>query len=211
MVQHRVSGDKLPRLGLSVPYFELFMTGWEGLRDSQVRLKPWLNIGLKWALKYYSRMDDTTAHVIAMRTLSYHIFKNTNLANFSTVVEPSIRMSWIEDHWGDDYIHTAKNTIFDMVRASVSMRTYTDYPNQMRQYHSRLPQEPFAESQPRLLEDFDAIAARLHIKDMGSRRNTRETGQGTVEDEYNSYVKGVLTKQGDNPLKFWDVRARSEL
>lgn len=66
VVQHRVSGEKLPRLGLSVPYFELFMTGWEDLRDNEPHLKPWLDIGLRWAMKYYSRMDDTTAYVIAM-------------------------------------------------------------------------------------------------------------------------------------------------
>lgn len=77
--------------------------------------------------------------------------------------------------------------------------------NQMHQYHGLLPQELPAESQPRHLEDFHAIAARLHIKDMGSRKNTRELVH-TVEDEYRSYTKGTLTKQGDNPLKFWDVR-----
>lgn len=66
VVQHRVSGEKLPRLGLSVPYFELFMTGWEELRDDQPRLKPWIKVSLDWAGKYYNRMDETTAYVIAM-------------------------------------------------------------------------------------------------------------------------------------------------
>lgn len=75
----------------------------------------------------------------------------------------------------------------------------------MHQYHARLPQEPsVAENQPRLLEDFDAIAVRLRIKDMGGRNAPREVVH-TVEDEYRSYSKGALTKQGDDPLRFWDV------
>lgn len=43
------------------------MTGWESLRDTQPHLKPWLDVGINWASKYYSRMDDTSAYVIAMR------------------------------------------------------------------------------------------------------------------------------------------------
>lgn len=71
MVQNRVSGEKLPRLGLSVPYFEIFMTGWEKLGESRPHLKPLLDIGLDWAKKYYNRMDDTTAYIIAMCTFIY--------------------------------------------------------------------------------------------------------------------------------------------
>lgn len=67
-----------------------------------------------------------------------------------------------------------------------------------------LPQDPAADSQPRLLEDFGAIAARLRIDDMCSRRNPREVVH-TVDDEYRSYINGTLTRQGDDPLKFWDV------
>lgn len=75
----------------------------------------------------------------------------------------------------------------------------------MHKYHARLPQQLPTETQARL-EDLDAVAARLRIKDMGSRRNMREVVD-TVEDEYRFYTKGVLTKQGDDPLKFWDVRS----
>lgn len=77
----------------------------------------------------------------------------------------------------------------------------------MHSYHGRLPQQQATESQPRF-EDFDAIAARLRIKDMGCRRNVREVVH-TVEDEFRAYTKGALTKQGDDPLKFWDVRIMS--
>lgn len=75
----------------------------------------------------------------------------------------------------------------------------------MHEYRSRLPQEAHGEPEPRPLEDFGAIAVRLRIKDMGGRKNAREVVH-TVEDEYRSYTQGILTRQGDDPLKFWNVR-----
>lgn len=76
----------------------------------------------------------------------------------------------------------------------------------MHKYHVQLPQQLPAETQSRL-GDLDAVAARLRIKDMGGQRN-REVVD-SVEDEYRFYTKGVLTRQGDDPLKFWDVRIAS--
>lgn len=78
----------------------------------------------------------------------------------------------------------------------------------MQQYHNRLPRELPSESRHRNFEDFDAIAARLHIKDMGGCKTTRDVVH-TVEDEYRSYTKGNLTELGKNPLQFWDVRLSS--
>jgi len=42
------------------------MTEWESLRVDCPKLKFWMEIGLRWAKKYYIRMDDTDAYVIAM-------------------------------------------------------------------------------------------------------------------------------------------------
>jgi hypothetical protein len=47
-----------------------------------------------------------------------------------------------------------------------SVPRYANYLNKMRRYHARLPKEASTEEQPRQLEDLDAIAARLCIKDM---------------------------------------------
>jgi hypothetical protein len=42
------------------------MTEWEVLGKKFAVLKPWTAIGLRWATKYYIRMDDTEAYVLAM-------------------------------------------------------------------------------------------------------------------------------------------------
>lgn len=58
--------DGNPILSGTIPAFEMFMTAWERLGERHPRLKPWIDVGLKWATTYYSRMDLTTAYIIAM-------------------------------------------------------------------------------------------------------------------------------------------------
>jgi hypothetical protein len=61
--------EKLPTLSASLPNFEMFMTAWETLGSKHPALKRYTDIGLKWAMKYYRRMDNTKAYVIAMCSL----------------------------------------------------------------------------------------------------------------------------------------------
>jgi len=42
------------------------MTEWEILSKKYVILKPWTDIGVCWATKYYIRMDDTEAYILTM-------------------------------------------------------------------------------------------------------------------------------------------------
>jgi hypothetical protein len=44
----------------------MFMTDWERLAAQHELLRPWTEIGLQWAKKYYKRMDDTDAYVVTM-------------------------------------------------------------------------------------------------------------------------------------------------
>ena len=42
------------------------MTSWEKVGKKYALLKPWTDVGIQWATKYYVRMDDTKAYVVAM-------------------------------------------------------------------------------------------------------------------------------------------------
>ena len=42
------------------------MTNWESLGEKFDELRPWTDVGLKWAKKYYIRMDDTDTYVVTM-------------------------------------------------------------------------------------------------------------------------------------------------
>ena len=65
-VQQAMSGETTPILAGAIPAFELFMMQWKDLGKKHSTLAPWINIGLKYATKYYGRMDRTRSYIIAM-------------------------------------------------------------------------------------------------------------------------------------------------
>jgi len=76
----------------------------------------------------------------------------------------------------------------------------------MHKYHNRLPKESHPESQSHPLEDFNAITARLRIKDMAGRKNVCQ-GVYMIDDKYHLYTQGTLANQEEDLLRFWDVRS----
>jgi hypothetical protein len=61
-----MSAESQPILSGTIPAFEMFMTKWEKLANEHPRLKPIIQVGLEWTYKYYDRMDQTKAYVVAM-------------------------------------------------------------------------------------------------------------------------------------------------
>jgi hypothetical protein len=61
-----MSSESTPMLARTIIAFEEFMTAWEKVGKKYKKLKPWVDVGIHWATKYYKRMDDTKAYVVAM-------------------------------------------------------------------------------------------------------------------------------------------------
>ena len=97
----------------TLPAFEMFMSRWEILAEKHQWLKPFIDIGLSWARKYYCKMDQTRAYVVAMGELLCLLgcFIFTSRA----VLNPSVRMSWIRRHWEPHFIEQAEKTLKDLV------------------------------------------------------------------------------------------------
>lgn len=72
----------MPVLSRAIIDFEKFMTAWEDLGEKYQVLKPWTDIGMQWATKYYVRMDDTKAYVVAM-CKSFNWLITALVANFT--------------------------------------------------------------------------------------------------------------------------------
>ena len=64
------SAETTPTLSRAIINFEEFMSSWERLGQDHVLIKFWTTIGLRWATKYYIRMDNTEAYVLAMCKLT---------------------------------------------------------------------------------------------------------------------------------------------
>jgi hypothetical protein len=57
------------------------MTAWEELGEKHPRLARWTKVGVEWAIKYYSKMDQMQAYVIAMCELNFYFFASENSYN----------------------------------------------------------------------------------------------------------------------------------
>jgi len=79
MVQQIMSAESMPVLSGAVPSFKIFMTRWEKLCDMFPLLKPWVDVGLQWAKKYYTRMDNTDVYAVAMCELLPSSLSNLNV------------------------------------------------------------------------------------------------------------------------------------
>ena len=64
--QQTMSSESTPVLSFAITSFEKLMTEWETLAERHEILRPWVEIGLRWAKKYYIRMDDTIVYVVTM-------------------------------------------------------------------------------------------------------------------------------------------------
>lgn len=61
-----MANETLPVLCSAIPAYEKFMSRWERAAAKNPTLAPAINEGLKYAYKYYGRMDQTDAYVVAM-------------------------------------------------------------------------------------------------------------------------------------------------
>jgi hypothetical protein len=113
-----MSSESTPVLSRAISSFEMFMTEWENYGKQHKTLRLWTEIGLRWATKYYIRMDDTDAYVVTMCQSSNRclLLRWSNLRLDSTVLNPAKRFSWIEAEWDPPYIEDAKETILKLVR-----------------------------------------------------------------------------------------------
>ena len=78
MVQQIMSAESMSVLSGAVLSFKTFMAQWEKLHDKFPVLRPLIKIGLEWAKKYYTHMDDTNVYVVAMCELPLIFLSNVN-------------------------------------------------------------------------------------------------------------------------------------
>ena len=66
-----LSNEMTPVLAGVIPAFEIFLTKMEKLAEAKPHLNSFITEGLSFAYKYYKRMDNTIAYIIAMCMLFF--------------------------------------------------------------------------------------------------------------------------------------------
>jgi len=115
-VQQAISSESMPVLSSAVGIFKVFMSEWEELTKSCPKLSPLINVGLKWARKYYSLMDNTDAYIVTMGESFFFILFYDELT-MVVVLNPCICLQWIKDEWENNYVTLAETTMLNLVSA----------------------------------------------------------------------------------------------
>jgi hypothetical protein len=110
-----MSTEKTPVLSLAVPAFEELIERWKKIADYIPHCAPLIEIGLLWADKYDERMGATNAYAVSM-CQSGDLLKVFDFSHDFAVIDPAIRMSWVQEHWDEARCNAVKMHILELVR-----------------------------------------------------------------------------------------------
>ncbi|KIK19412.1 hypothetical protein PISMIDRAFT_43550, partial [Pisolithus microcarpus 441] len=172
-VQQCMSSESRPILSKAVPAFEMAILRWRALAKHAPHCGAIINARHDRAKQYYQRMGRTTAYCIAM------------------FVDPTIRLTWVDRHWGPK-----ASDIRDLV-----LHTMTEYRSRLPVCQvGTQPVEPAQATHPR---PFQTLAARYGLPSM--ELNQAPQALSSVEQEFNAYVSAPLSPNGTDPLAFWEA------
>lgn len=133
----------------------------------------------------------------------YHELANSP----STVVDPCIRMSWVERRWNQDAIASAKADIREKVGGQSIIYDRVGLTHtQLEEYREKYPPDTIVPPLPTDLDQprtFMTLGARYGLPDMAIQ--AEEQGVLPIDQEYNTYVTSTLTRVNTHPLAFWEL------
>lgn len=200
-----LSKEETPVLAGVIPAFEIFLSKWDKLAIAKPRLKPWIDEGLKWATKYYRRLDLSDAYVVGMCKFCFTHDRSITL-NTWIVINPSVRFSWIEKNWDEKYKKHAVTTIKTLVSIATLIWIHaTVQPLQMRRYRFDDDDNTISATLPIAVTPAPDFLQRMKEFDDEQAEGDASITEETIDEEYSNYVNGVPKRNVLDPLKFWEV------
>ncbi|KAG1732051.1 hypothetical protein EDB19DRAFT_1593727, partial [Suillus lakei] len=168
-VQQSMSGETTPTLSGAVPALETLIERWEDIAKHVAHCAPIVNIGLACAQKYRQKMSETNAYAVAM------------------FVNPKIRLTWIDRHWDNVRVRTARDYIMNLMREKSRLTTADS------------TQSPPAELPRPWSHAAGILGTKLYgLPEINMLHHRR--GAQTADEEFNAYVTSNLSHEGVNVL-----------
>jgi hypothetical protein len=190
--------------------FEKFMTELEELGEANSVLKPFTDVAMHWATKYYCKMDKPKAYVVAMcKFLKRRI---TALSSPPTVLfspQPQRTLHVDRKGMGEALYSGCEGDHFAARKLMYYLTHMSAYLVQMRQYRGQTSLGtatvvPRAQVQPAPVTGKSLRPTRFN-----RGRSVRESGSApeelSVEAEYRKYTSGEISTNDTDILWFWEV------
>ncbi|KAJ6473957.1 hypothetical protein C8R47DRAFT_1053485 [Mycena vitilis] len=95
--QELLSAEKTPTLSAALPAFELLLDSWINLQQELPMLGHYIGVGITKIQEYVNKGRKTRAYALAM------------------IINPTMKMEWIEKHWPDDDAKQAEKWMIESV------------------------------------------------------------------------------------------------
>ena len=128
--------------------------------------------------------------------------------NVSTVVDPAVKFSWIQQHWDDEEIMKAQGDVFETV--SIMMQIFVLGANACKMRHYCVKKKIETSTPPTgqrpVANTIHSLAAHLGLPSLAVSALPEAQGPlQTVEEEFYAYTKERLQDENNNAVKYWEV------
>ncbi|KAJ7235800.1 hypothetical protein C8J57DRAFT_1088647, partial [Mycena rebaudengoi] len=101
--QELLSAEKTPTLSVALPAYELLLNSWLHLQTELPMLKHYIGVGIDKIQEYVDKGRKSRIYALAM------------------IINPTIKMEWIDEHWPAEDAANAEVWIIDGVSLSLSL------------------------------------------------------------------------------------------
>lgn len=118
--QELLSAEKTPTLSMALPVFEMLLNSWLHLQTQIPELAHHIGVGISMIQKYVSKGRKSRIYALAMSTFSLNCTFKHPLTSIYLVLNPTMKLEWIEEHWPANDAKQAQEWMLETVRLYIS-------------------------------------------------------------------------------------------
>jgi len=111
--QELLSGEKVPTLAMAIPAFEKLVASWIEKQKAIPMLSHYIGVGIAKIQEYVEKGRASRIYALAMS--KFLVTSSFVLFTISSVIHPSYKLTWIQEHWSTLEAMNAREWMVDAV------------------------------------------------------------------------------------------------
>ena len=113
--QESLSSERTPTLSYSIPFYHSIIDEWKCLKIVYPLLSPFIGVGIRKVEEYIDKSGLSCTYLLAMRKPFIPLPATSCADSKSSVLNPCLKMDWIEENCSVDVVNQVKNMALDAV------------------------------------------------------------------------------------------------